>query len=76
MGSEIKKPFEQGLWTPNEALLHQNANMGIWDIFKQFNSTHFDTVSPLYIFSINQPLFLQKTKPLNSNPKYLSGIGF
>ena len=27
-------------------------------------STHFGTVSPLSMFSINQPLFLQKTMPL------------
>ena len=27
------------------------------------------------MFSIIQPLFLQKTKPLNPNPKYLFGIG-
>jgi hypothetical protein len=33
-------------------------------------------VSPLSMFSINQPLFLQKTKPLYQNPKYLFGIGF
>jgi hypothetical protein len=26
-------------------------------------------------FSINQPLFLQKTKPLYPNPKYLSETG-
>jgi hypothetical protein len=31
-------------------------------------------VSPLSMFSINQPLFLQKTKPLYPNPKYLFGI--
>jgi hypothetical protein len=29
----------------------------------------------LSMFSINQPLFLQKTKPLYLNPKYLLGIG-
>ena len=32
-------------------------------------------VSPLSMFSINQPLCLQKTKPLYPNPKYLFGIG-
>ena len=47
---------------------------GIWGIFGQTISTHFGTVSPLSMFSINQPLFLQKTKPLNPNPKYL-GLG-
>ena len=32
-------------------------------------NTHFGTVSSLSMFSINQPLFLQKTKPLNPHPK-------
>ena len=44
---------------------------GIWDIFGRFISTHFGTVSPLFMYSINQPLFLQKTTPLYPNPKYL-----
>ena len=48
---------------------------GIWDIFGQFISPHFGTVSPLSMFSINQPLFLQKTKHLYPNHKYLFGIG-
>ena len=47
----------------------------IWGIFGQTISTHFDTVSPLSMFSINQPLFLQKTKPLYPYPKYSFGIG-
>ena len=49
---------------------------GIWGIFGQFINTHFGTVSPLsmfFMFSINQPLFLQKSKPLYLNPKYLFG---
>ena len=33
---------------------------GIWGIFGQSNSTHLSTVSPLSMFSIIQPLFLQK----------------
>ena len=37
---------------------------GIWGIFGQFISTHFGTLSSL--FSINQPLCLQKTKPFIS----------
>jgi hypothetical protein len=37
---------------------------GIWSIFRQFISTHFGTVSSWSMFSINQLLFLQKTKPL------------
>ena len=48
---------------------------GIWGIFSRIISTHFGTVSPLSMFSTNQPLFLQKTKPLYPNPKYLFGIG-
>ena len=48
--------------------------LGIWGIFDQTISTHFGTVSPLFMLSINQPLFLQKkTKPLYPNPKYLFG---
>ena len=49
---------------------------GIWGIFGQFISTHFGTVTPLSMFSINQPLFLQKTKPLYPNLKYYLGLGF
>ena len=30
-----------------------------------------DTVSPLSMFSINQPLFLQKTKPLHRNQIFI-----
>jgi hypothetical protein len=47
----------------------------IWDIFGQTISTHFGTVSPLSKFSIIQPLFLQKPKPLYPHHKYLFGIG-
>jgi hypothetical protein len=52
-----------------------NKLTGIWGIFGQTISTHFGTVSPLSMFSIIQPLFLQKTKPLYPHPKYLFGIG-
>ena len=38
-------------------------------------STHFGTLCSLSMFSIIQPLFLQKTKPLYPHPKYLFGIG-
>ena len=48
---------------------------GIWGIFGQFISTHFGTVSPLSMFSTNQPSFLQKAKPLYPHPKYLFRIG-
>jgi hypothetical protein len=33
---------------------------GIWGTFGGFISTHFGTVSPLSMFSIDQQLFLQK----------------
>ena len=48
---------------------------GIWDILGKFISTHFGTVSPLSMFSINQSLFLQKTKPLYPNPNIYLGLG-
>ena len=47
----------------------------IWGYFGWFINTYFGTVSPLSMFSNNQPLFLQKNKPLYPNPKYLFGIG-
>ena len=43
---------------------------GIWGIFGQYISTQFGTVSPLSMFSNNQPLY-----PLYPNPKYLFRIG-
>ena len=46
-------------------------NFGAFGVFL----AHIGTMSPLSMFSINQPLFLQKTKPLYPNPEYLSGIG-
>ena len=62
---------EHGLLTPNEAFFHRNPKpLGLGNladkfggIFGQFISTHFGTLSPFSMFSINQPLFLQKTKP-------------
>ena len=67
------------LRTPNEAFFIKIPNFWawadkFWGIFEQFISTQFGTVSPLSMFSINQPLFLQKTKPLYPNPKCLFGI--
>ena len=38
----------------------QNWADKFWRIFSQTISTHFGTVSPLSMFSIIQPLFLQK----------------
>jgi hypothetical protein len=48
---------------------------GIWGIFSQTISTHFCKVSLLPMFSIIQPLFLQKTKPFYPHPKYLFVLG-
>ena len=48
---------------------------GFWGIFGRTINTHFGNVSSMSMFSIIQPLFLQKTKPLCPNPKYLFGIG-
>ena len=72
-----------GLRTPNEALFSSKSQTfglgqtiladkfwGIRGSFRQFISTHFGTVSPLSMFSIMQPSFLQKTKPLYPNAKY------
>ena len=44
-----------------------NKFWGIWGIFGWTISTHFSAVSPLSMFSIIQPLFLKKTKPLYPN---------
>ena len=70
-----------GLQTPNEAFFLLKSGTfglgqtnwadkfwGIWDIFGQTISTQIGTVSPLSMFSIIQPLFLQKTKPLYPLP--------
>ena len=46
----------------------------IWDIFGQTISTHFGTVNSMSMFSIIQPLFLQKTKPLHPDFKHLFWI--
>ena len=73
-----KYRFCHGLRTPKKPVFFKIPKIGLgqtiwagkfWDIFKQFISIHFGTVSPLSMFSINQPLFLQKTKPLlHTNP--------
>ena len=52
---------------------------GIWVIFGRTIGTHFGTVSPLAMFSIIQPLFLQKTKPSYLYiriPNIYFGLGF
>ena len=50
--------------------------MGTWGIFGRFIVTFFDTESPLSMYFINQALFLEKTKPLYPNSKYLFGFEF
>ena len=61
-----------GPWTPRESFFRKSHTFGlgqtnwtenlggIWGIFGQSISTHFGTVSPLSMFSLIQPLFLQK----------------
>ena len=44
--------------------------LGYFGIFSQTISMHFGTMSLLSMFSIIQPLFLQKTKPLHTHLKY------
>ena len=75
-----------GLRTPNEALFSSKSQT-FW--FGQINFRAFEVIlaglsaptlvlllvpSP-YFPLFNQPLFLQKTKPLYPNPTYLFGIG-
>ena len=61
------------LRTPSEAFFHQNHKL--LGLGKQFGLIIFgDLSAPLSMFSINQPLFLQRTKPIYPNPKYLFGI--
>ena len=48
---------------------------GLWSIFGRTISTHFGNVSTLSIFSIIQPLFLQKTKLLYPIHIYSFGSG-
>ena len=46
----------------------------LMDLPSSVISTRFGTVTPFSMFSINQPLFLQKTKPLYPNPKTYLGV--
>ena len=79
----------QGLRTPNEAFLHRNPKLlglgrqfeqiyvgAFGAIFSQFISTHFGTVSPLSMFSINQPLILQKLSLYIQIPNIYLGFEF
>jgi hypothetical protein len=66
-----------------KAFFIENQNFWAWadkfwgncGIFGQTINTHFGAVSPLPMFSIIQPLFLQNTKPSYPHPKNLFGIG-
>ena len=48
----------------------------IWGILGQFISTNFGTLSPLSMFSINQPLFLQKLSLYIQIQNTCLGLGF
>ena len=71
-----------GLRTPKEAFFHRNPKLlGVGRQFGQINfgafgvfiCTHFGILSPLSMFSINQPLFLQKSIQI---PNIYLGLGF
>jgi hypothetical protein len=49
---------------------------GIWGIFGQTIITNFGTVSPLSMFSIFQPLFLQKLSRSIHIPNIYLGLEF
>ena len=49
---------------------------GIWGIFSQTINSDFCTASPLCMFSINQPLFLQKLSLYIQIPNIYFGLGF
>ena len=50
---------------------------GIWGIFGQIISTHFDKVSPLPMISIIQPLFLHKKLSISIHiPNIYLGLSF
>ena len=49
---------------------------GIWGIFGWTISTHFDTVSPLPMFSIIQPIFFKKLSLYIHIPNVFLGLGF
>ena len=49
---------------------------GNWGIFRQNISTHFGTVSPLYMFFIIQPLFLHKLSFYINIPSIYLGLEF
>jgi hypothetical protein len=71
------KPFFiqiQNFWAWADKLGRQIGQTN-WADKSRTISTHFGTVNLLSMFTIIQPLFLQKPKPLYPHPKYLFGIG-
>ena len=65
---------------PMKPFFTKIPNFGAWSDkgFFGMNCQHpiwYSAVSPLSMFSITQPLFLQKTKLSFSHPKYQFGIG-
>jgi hypothetical protein len=68
-----ERAFFQKSWTFGLGQTFWAKIWGIWGIFGMTISTYFGTVSSLSMFSIIQPLFLQKTKSLYPTPKYLFG---
>jgi hypothetical protein len=51
-------------------------NSGAFGVFSaKLSASIFVKVRPMSIFSIMQPVFLQKTKPLYPHPKYFFEIG-
>ena len=75
--------FTLGLWTFRESFFQRSWTFGlgqtsrakIWGIVGQTISTHFGTMSSLSMFSIGQPLFLNKNKPWYALPKFSFGKG-
>ena len=72
----LMKPFFIGLGVCLEKTIGHINYRAFGGIFGQTISSHFGTVSSLSMFSIIQPLLLQKTKSLYPHPKYLFGLGF
>ena len=77
--------YSYGLRMPNEAFFHWNSKvLGLGRQIGQINFGAFGVFSAklsapilvLSMFSMIQPLFLQKSKPINSQPKIYLGLGF
>ena len=80
----IDSSSSHGLRTPRERFFSKNPNFlalaekfwGIWGIVGRLISTHFGTVSPLFMFSINQALFLQNLSLYIQISNIYLGLGF